>query len=52
MTDEEIIRKAKAVPCQCSYEIGYLIDAAPERLKERLWWIMRQKELLEQAKNL
>lgn len=52
MTDEEIIRKAKAVPCQFHYEIERLIDIAPAHLKERLWWIMRRKELLEQAKNL
>ena len=52
MTDEEFIAKARAVPYQLHYEIGYLIDVAPDHLKERLWWIMRQKEILERLKNI
>lgn len=52
MTDEEFIAKARAVPCQLHYEIEYLIDVAPDHLKERLWWIMRQKEILERLKNI
>lgn len=52
MTDGEFIAKARAVPYQSHYEIGYLIDMAPGYLKERLRGIMRQKEILERLKNL
>lgn len=48
MSDEEYIRKAERVPYTRWFEIMSLIESAPEHLKDRLYWIMRRKELLEQ----
>lgn len=52
MSDEEYIRKAESVPYMFWYEITELIESAPEHLKERLRWIMREKEILERLNNL
>lgn len=51
MTDEDYITRAESVPYTEWYSIGRLIEAAPERLKERLYWIMREKEIKEQIKS-
>ena len=48
MSDEEYIRKAESVPYMFWNDITALIESAPEHLKERLRWIMREKDLLEQ----
>lgn len=50
MSDEEYIRKAESTPYVRWNDITALIETAPEHLKERLYWIMRRKELLEQLK--
>lgn len=51
MSDEEYIREAEKVPYMFWNNISAIIDKAPEHLKERLFWIMREKELLEQIKS-
>lgn len=51
MSDEEYIRKAESTPYVRWNDITALIESAPEHLKERLRWIMREKELLEQIKS-
>ena len=51
MSDEEYIRKAESVPYMFWNDITALIESAPEHLKERLRWIMREKEILEQIKS-
>lgn len=50
MTDEDYITRAESVPYTEWYNIEYLIEAAPEHLRERLYWIMREKEIREQVK--
>ena len=50
MTDEEYIRAAEKVPYMYWFNIQSIIEDAPEHLRERLRWIMREKELLEQIK--
>ena len=47
--DKELIEQARKIPYQFWYEINGLIEKAqsPETI-ERLRWIMREKELLEQ----
>lgn len=50
MTDEEYIRAAEKVPYMLWSRIEAIIEEAPEHLRERLRWIMREKELLEQIK--
>lgn len=50
MSDEEYIRMAEKTPYVRWNDITALIEAAPEHLKERLYWIMREKEILEQIK--
>lgn len=49
MSEQELIQKAQEVPFYKWWEIESLIeDAGYDELKSRLYWIMREKELMEQ----
>lgn len=52
MKDKELISKANDVPYQYWWNIENLIDEAESvETVEKLRWIMRKKELLEQIKS-
>ncbi|WP_455668237.1 hypothetical protein [Phocaeicola sp.] len=48
---KDLIDKAQSIPSQFWWEIEELIEQAPTKeMKEKLYWIMRKKELTEQIK--
>lgn len=50
MNADELLKKAEKVPYQYWWQIEALIESAvTEEIKRKLYWIMRRKELLEQA---
>lgn len=52
MSEQELIKKAEAVPFYRWWEIEGLIEIADsDELKSKLYWIMRKKELREQLSS-
>lgn len=52
MDDNRLIEMAKEIPYMYWWNIEILIDSAKtDEIAEKLRWIMREKELLEQIKD-